>query len=136
MKLVFDENVFTLRSKTIVKDEQGNKLFWGIYDFSFKHRRRIYKNDDEVAFTQLMIEKENNEVHVCTPLEKLKYYIINDKEASNGLKVIGDIYNWDFKVVDQDNVEVISSKAKYELETSLELQDCVEFIYSFARVDK
>jgi len=133
MKLCFDENIFVLSSKTIVKDENENDLYWGIYDFSYKHRRRIFKGEDEICYNQLLIETNDKKVIVCDKEDKELFNLTNESYFSNGYTLIGDIYNWDFKVVDKDNNVVIEAQEKYSVETKLSSDLCSMIMLAFAR---
>lgn len=132
----FDNNVFTLNSKTEVKDENDKLICWGINDFSYKHRRRTFVNDDELFYIQLLIETNNSEVKVCDDKDNLLFTVVDNKTASNGFVLDGDIYNWQFDVI-KDNKIVMSSKDNYELETyDTDIFECIKFIYAFSRFDK
>lgn len=79
MKLYFDNQSLINRDKTEIKDEKGNVLYWGIYDFSFKHRTRIFDaNDNEVVYVQKDISKEDNVVNFCDNQDKYLGGIVNN----------------------------------------------------------
>lgn len=132
----FDNNVFTLNSRSEVRDENDSLICWGINDFSYKHRRRTFVNDDEVFYTQLLIEKDNNEVIVCDNKDNILFTVVDNKYGSNNFILEGDIYNWQFNVV-KDNKVVMSSLDNYKLETyDTDIFECIKFIYAFSRFDR
>lgn len=132
----FDNNVFTLNSRTEVKDENDNLLCWGINDFSYKHRRRTFVDTDEIFYIQLLIETDNNKVIICDNKDNEFFNVIDDKNGSNGFILEGDIYNWKFDVY-KDGSKVMSSLDNYELDTyNTDIFECIKFIFSFARFAK
>ena len=137
MIIKFDEAVFSTTLRTEVKDENDKLLCWGIYDFSYKHRRRTFVGDDEIFYCQLKIETDDDEVIVCDGKDNLFFNVKNNKCASNGWTLDGDIYNWNFEVVDNDGNKVMSSKEKYGLDTyDTDVFECIKFVYAFARFEK
>ena len=132
----FDNNVFTLNSRTEVKDENDNLLCWGINDFSYKHRRRTFVDTDEIFYIQLLIETDNNKVIICDNKDNEFFNVTDDKNGSNGFILEGDIYNWKFDVY-KDGSKVMSSLDNYELDTyNTDIFECIKFIFSFARFAK
>lgn len=132
----FDNNVFTLNSRTEVKDENDNLLCWGINDFSYKHRRRTFIDNDEIFYIQLLIETDNNKVIICDNKDNEFFNVTDDKNGSNGFILEGDIYNWKFDVY-KDGSKVMSSLDNYELDTyNTDIFECIKFIFSFARFAK
>ena len=66
MKLTYDHDHLISRSKTELFDEAGNLRYWGIYDFAFKHRTRIFdENDIETAYVQKDISLDEDVVVFC-----------------------------------------------------------------------
>ena len=132
----FDNNVFTLNSRTEVKDENDNLLCWGINDFSYKHRRRTFVDTDEIFYIQLLIETDNNKVIICDNKDNEFFNVVDEKIGSNGFVLEGDIYNWKFDVY-KDGSKVMSSLDNYELDTyNTDIFECIKFIFSFARFAK
>lgn len=130
MIIKFDEFVFKVNSRTEVKDENDNLICFGIYDFSYKHRRRCYINDNEIFYSQLNIE--NSEVVVADSFDNI-YFKVIDNKASNGYTLQGDIYNWDFKVLDDNSNVVMKSVDKYLLEVNIDSIEAIKFIFAFSR---
>ena len=97
MKIYFDLNNLINRQKTEIKDELGNLLYWGIYDFSYKYRTRIFSNNDnELMYVQKDISKDDNIVNICDLKDTVIDYIngdllVNDNLKINGNYQIGDI---------------------------------------------
>ena len=97
MKVYFDLNNLINRQKTEIKDELGNLLYWGIYDFSYKYRTRIFNNNDnELMYVQKDISKDDNIVNICDLKDTVIDYIngdllVNDNLKINGNYQIGDI---------------------------------------------
>lgn len=134
--LKFDDCVFSLNSKTEVRDENNNLLCWGINDFSFKHRRRTFIDNDEIFYIQLLIETDNDKVIVCDNKDNEFFNVVDEKIGSNGFVLEGDIYNWKFDVY-KDCKKVMSSLDNYELDTyDTDYFECIKFIFSFARFSK
>lgn len=134
--LKFDDCVFSLNSKTEVRDENNNLLCWGINDFSFKHRRRTFIDNDEIFYIQLLIETDNDKVIVCDNKDNEFFNVVDEKVGSNGFVLEGDIYNWKFDVY-KDCKKVMSSLDNYELDTyDTDYFECIKFIFSFARFSK
>ena len=53
MELVYKYNDLESRNRTDLLDEKGSLRYWGIYDFAYKYRTRIFdENDNEVAYVQ------------------------------------------------------------------------------------
>ena len=53
MKLLFDNDNRHLRNRTELRDGDGRLMFWGIYDFAFKYRTRIFDaHDIEIAYVE------------------------------------------------------------------------------------
>ena len=53
MKLLFDNDNRHLRNRTELRDSDGRLMFWGIYDFAFKYRTRIFDaHDIEIAYVE------------------------------------------------------------------------------------
>ena len=50
MELLFNADNFKKRLKTEFLDEKGNLYYWGIYDFSYKYRTRIYDKDNQEIY--------------------------------------------------------------------------------------
>ena len=50
MELLFNADNFKKRLKTEFLDEKGNLYYWGIYDFSYKYRTRIYDKDSQEIY--------------------------------------------------------------------------------------
>ena len=63
MILRYDPVDLKNRRKTQLKNEEGNVLYWGIYDFAFKYRTRIYDSSDtEQGYVQLDLSRSVPEV--------------------------------------------------------------------------
>ena len=70
MELLYDHDHFIAREKTIFSDETGTVRLWGISDFAFKHRTRIFDaNDTEIAYVQKDISAESDVVIFCDPAD-------------------------------------------------------------------
>ena len=53
MKFIFKYNDLIQRNRTELLSETGDLCFWGIYDFAFKYRTRIFdKEDVEIAYVE------------------------------------------------------------------------------------
>lgn len=61
MKLIFQYNDLIQRNRTELLSETGELCYWGIYDFAFKYRTRIFDKDDiEAAFVEKDITAEKD----------------------------------------------------------------------------
>lgn len=91
MKIYFDLNNLINRQKTEIKDENGNLLYWGIYDFSYKYRTRIFNNvDNELMYVQKDISKDGNIVNICDLKDTIIDCINDDLLINDNLKINGD----------------------------------------------
>ncbi len=71
MELVYDENDLIKRNRCELKDENGVLRYWGIYDFAFKYRTRIFdERDEEIAYVQKDISAEENVVGFFDPADR------------------------------------------------------------------
>ena len=68
MELHYDNNDLLDRKRCELLDENGCLSYWGIYDFAFKYRTRIFDaNDDEVAYVQKNIALTEDVVEFFDP---------------------------------------------------------------------
>ena len=66
MILSFDPIKLAERGRCELRDEDGRLVYWGIYDFAYKHRTRIYNSEGfEVAYVQKDISLEEAHVDFC-----------------------------------------------------------------------
>ena len=98
MKIYFDLNNLINRQKTEIKDELGNLLYWGIYDFSYKYRTRIFSNNDnELMYVQKDISKDDNIVNICDLKDTVIDYIHGDLLVNDNLKINGNYQTGDIE---------------------------------------
>lgn len=76
MELYYEFDNYIKRLKTPLTDKNGRLLYYGIYDFSYKFRTRIFdENDNEISYVEKDITAEeplvNAYAHDGTPLFKL-----------------------------------------------------------------
>ncbi len=65
MELVYDNHHLIERQRTDLLDEKGGIVLWGIYDFAFKYRTRIFShNDEEVAYVEKDIAAKSDTVNI------------------------------------------------------------------------
>ena len=82
MELVFSEDNLMERKKTQLSDENGQLLYWGIYDFAYKYRTRIYDhNDNEIAYVEKDIASSDTPVFFYDPLDKVIGNIFRKKDG-------------------------------------------------------
>ena len=68
MKLFYDHDHLIAKDRTVFVDEEGKMRYWGIYDFSFKHRSRIFDPDDrEAGYVQKDVSREEDVVELFDP---------------------------------------------------------------------
>lgn len=66
MELVYDYHHLIERKRTDLLDEKGGIVLWGIYDFAFKYRTRIFNcSDEEVAYVEKDIAADEDIVNIC-----------------------------------------------------------------------
>ena len=66
MVLSFDPVKLAERGRCELHDEDGRLVYWGIYDFAYKHRTRIYNSEGfEVAYVQKDISLKEAHVDFC-----------------------------------------------------------------------
>lgn len=67
------------RTKTTIFNDEGRMVFWGIYDFSYKYRTRIYDADDEeIMYVQKEIGLPDEPV-VCYDSKGRKLFTIDQE---------------------------------------------------------
>ncbi len=67
MVIYYDEDHLKNRQETFLRDEKGNVLYRGIYDFSYKYRTRLFEDLSERAYVELDITSEYPRVVLCDP---------------------------------------------------------------------
>lgn len=71
MELVYDNHHLIERSRTDLLNESGEIVLWGIYDFSFKYRTRIFNVlGEEVAYVEKDISADDDIVGIYEPAGK------------------------------------------------------------------
>ena len=72
MLITYDEKDLLSRSETLIRDEAGETLYRGIYDFSYKYRTRIYDARGEaLAYVQLDITSDKPVVAFCDDADRI-----------------------------------------------------------------
>ena len=68
MVIYYDEDHLLNRQETLLCDEQGQILYRGIYDFSYKYRTRLFDSGNtELGYVELDITSEEPRVDLCDP---------------------------------------------------------------------
>ncbi len=69
MKYYFDRESLLARARTEIKNEEGKLMYWGIYDFSYKWRIRIFdENSLEIGYVQYRIGDDEH-IDLCGAIE-------------------------------------------------------------------
>lgn len=62
----FEQDKLKNRDNVIIADENGKFICRGIYDFSYKHRSRIYdESDNEIAYVDGDVSSEKKKINFC-----------------------------------------------------------------------
>ena len=81
MILRYDPDDLKNRKKTELKDENDHTVFWGIYDFAFKYRTRIFDGEDnELGYVQLDVGKLIPEVFFSDPADTIMGRMIREED--------------------------------------------------------
>ena len=101
MVLLFDHDHFIRRDRSEFSDEQGRLRYWGIYDFAFKHRTRVFDEDDaEVFYVQKDISRDHDVVIICDSKDVLIDTLIFEEDhyllEKQDLIYKGDLNNGEF----------------------------------------
>ncbi len=81
MILGYDPDDLSNRKKTELKDENDHTVFWGIYDFAFKYRTRIFDGkDNELGYVQLDVGKAVPEVVFCNALDEITGHMAREED--------------------------------------------------------
>ena len=79
MILRYDPDGLKNRKKTELKDENDHTAFWGIYDFAYKYRTRIFDGQDsELGYVQLDVSKPVPEVVFCDATDGILGHMIEE----------------------------------------------------------
>ena len=135
MKLVYDKDNLIARNRTPLKDENGNLFCWGIYDFAFKYRTRIFNREDiEIAYIERNIAKENEPIEFFDPLgNKEDALIVKDDKIY--LEKEGSFYEGDLEKgeipgllkIDHDVIEIINEERALK---------AIEVLFSLAEMER
>lgn len=119
MKLLFKQRLFSWFDSYDIYDESGNVLYSVKGELSFGHQLRIYDCDNkevglikEKIFTLLpkFIMYENG-IEIGEIAKDFTFFTPKFHLTCNDWKVIGDIFEWDYEVVDsKENVIMTVSK--------------------------
>ena len=95
MILRYDPDDLRNRKKTELKDENDHTVFWGIYDFAFKYRTRIFDGkDNELGYVQLDVGKAVPEVVFCDAFDETKGQMVREEDyyriLPEGMEFHGD----------------------------------------------
>lgn len=135
MKLIYDHDHLISRSKTELYDEAGNLRYWGIYDFAFKHRTRIFdENDIETAYVQKDISLDEDVVVFCDTAD----HVIDKMIAEDGhylLEKRGLIYTGNEETGEIEGLMKIK-KGCLEVNSEVELQTCVMILFSLVEIQR
>lgn len=131
MKIKFDLDSLRKREKTILYAEDGKTLYWSIYDFSFKHRTRIFNiNDEEIAYVELDVSKDNKTIKICDNQDNLIDTIENNVLQSNKWFIEGDYQNG--KV--QDVVEI--NNGVLDVYDDNNIEKCLYILFSLVEKER
>lgn len=118
MILNFNRKEFSI-NKFEIKDVDGENRYWGIYDFSYKRRLRIFdKDNNELAYIQYRVSSlekgitfydvEDNKIAYIGQQDNLQDIVV---EPDNW-KIVGDVSNWDIRIIAADGRELMSTNDK------------------------
>ena len=133
MKLLYDNDHLRRRDRTDLLDEEGKLRYWGIYDFAFKHRTRIFdENDIEVAYVQKDISLDTDVVDLRNP-DDSKIDRLLAKDASYVLEDRGWKYSGSYEEGEIEGVMKIE-KGVLEIESEKDILSCVMILFSLVEI--
>ena len=118
MVIYYDEDHLKNRQETFLRDEKGNVLYRGIYDFSYKYRTRLFEDLSERAYVELDITSEYPRVVLCDPDGRK----IGELIRKEGLYLDGDLFET-LELLGADGKRVAASGAVLDGD-SLILRSC------------
>ena len=81
MELYYEFDNYIKRQKTPLKDENGRLLYYGIYDFSYKFRTRIFDAaDNEISYVEKDITADKPLVKGFTHDNKLLFELTKEND--------------------------------------------------------
>lgn len=118
--LYIDIDKFNFYSINEIKDGKEEILYWTQYDFSFKKRLHLYKNNFEIGYVQYDILSSNN----CN-----ECFDSNDKKIEyNDYKIINVIDENNYEIELLGEIKAIITKSNNILEISIKDEKLVDDI--------
>ncbi len=135
MKLIFQYNDLVTRQKTELLNEEGALLYYGIYDFSYKYRTRIFDHEGiEISYVEKQITAERDTV--C-------FYAADGTKSGALIRKEGKLVSEDGDLVYEGDLrkgkieglmEVSDGCLKIEKEE--EVLKCLQILFSLVEIDR
>lgn len=110
----FEQDKLLNRDNVIITDENGKFIYRGIYDFSYKHRSRIYdESDNEIAYVNGDVSSDKKKVVFYDNQDNVIGYLDNDivNPESWIVKKAGDNYLIEKVLsISENEMEVLDDK--------------------------
>ncbi len=144
MILKFNRNDFSI-SKFEIKGINDELIYRGIYDFSYKNRLRIFDaNDNELGYIQYKNLSSVNEIALFDIQDNRIVYIDKVDDLNNievkplDFHIIGDLNNWDIKIVDNKNNILLETENELQINLIDEanLMNCLFCILAVADINE
>lgn len=133
MKLLYDNDHLSKRDRTDLLAEEGKLRYWGIYDFAFKHRTRIFdENDIEVAYVEKDISLDEDVVELRNPDDSLIDRLAK-RDDSYLLENKGWKYSGSFEEGKIEDIMKIE-KGVLEFEKEEDILNCVMILFSLVEI--
>ena len=135
MELVYDHDALVNRERCELRDEQGSVLYWGIYDFAFKYRTRIFDgNDDEVSFVQKDLESSLETVGIYDPADRKKGELLRE-EGLYLLQPEGKEYRGNIREGGIPSLMKVENGTLF-VEDENEVLKAAEVLFALAQIDR
>ena len=133
MILRYDPDDLIHRRKTQLKDENGQTVFWGIYDFAYKYRTRIFDGEDsELGYVQLDVGKSVPEVFFSDPADEIKGRMIQE-ESHYLILPEGSVFEGNSKEGQIPGIMKITD-GRLETEDEADLLRCVMVLFASVEI--
>ena len=121
------------RKKTELKDKNDHTVFWGIYDFAYKYRTRIFDGkDNEMGYVQLDVSKSVPEVVFCDATDGILGHMIKKEDhyriLPEGMEFHGNSSEGEIPDIMKIN------NGELEIEKEDDLLRCVMVLYASVEI--
>ena len=135
MELFYDNHHLKKRLRTDLLDEKGGIVLWGIYDFAFKYRTRIFNpSDEEVAYVEKDIAAKSDVVNIFDPAGKKIDALVNT-DGRLFLEKEGLLYDGDLREGTVEGLLHID-EGKLMIEREEDLLKAAALLFSLVEIER